>query len=215
MNGKKKDATRGALLAAHVCVLALSFSTVCVQALHAEPSREQLKQKVAAMSLLELEKFIEEDAQKIVDAQPRRLGQQAKLKVSVRVDPTTHTAYVDLGRGYIPKGATAISAEHENSVNELATTLDWHVGPDSPIHPWRFEYDGADILTVFPEERVITPTPDSDVRIKANAPVVISAGHGYYYHYGYNDWRAQRDPGFELRRIRRNSAPDAGAAAAT
>jgi len=155
-------------------------------------TREDTARRLASLTRDELAGFLTKSLQQITNEKAHKRNLITAPKVSVTLDLDKKAAYLDLGADFLSPRESTISPILEQDLQDIQQTLDWQLGPNSPIHNYYFRFDGKELLHFFPEERKAT---EEALRgsLKSGGPVVVAAGHGSYKHFGFHDWRTQRE----------------------
>ena len=107
--------------------------------------------ELSATELARLEAMLTAEVQNAVDQQTRIPGQDQIITVRVRYNRATDEVDIDLGQGYIPRGALAVTEDLSEKLREVSNTVyDLLDG----IFSYRFtneQFDGRDISDFFDE----------------------------------------------------------------
>lgn len=153
--------------------------------------------ELSAKELARFEAMLTAEVQNTVDQQTRIPGQDQIITVRVRYNRKTDEVDIDLGQGYIPRGAIAVTEDLSDKLREVSNTVyDLLDG----IFSYRFineQFGGKDISDFFDELKKPAQGNKNYKRgpsTQEPAPVVLSPAHGWYFHYGSVNSRVLQRP---------------------
>jgi N-acetylmuramoyl-L-alanine amidase len=160
--------------------LALSLSAGLMAVIPA--MAEQEIPNVAGLSAeqrTELSRMLKAELQRTIENQ-KRLPGQVVSPVDVRFDTKTGVVFIELGRGFIPKGDTYISGELEDQLQQITGVATEILAGNLSFTGTSCTFGGIPTDELFPQDKWEPSNKKQTISpsVEEQFPVVVSAGHG-------------------------------------